>query len=167
MTDRLSMPLMPLMTALSLWHTGPQETFNRIPNPCFCPQWKTMKRRMRMRVTRIIMRRTMRTTMKTAMPMTKDSRSLMGGLVALWKSWMDIAQLSQISQQRLSHSCDYHTAACDYHDWIRQSGHHCTININGWIPYLCLLSHDLHAFLHKILVSFVDVQPSVQIIIVT
>ena len=36
MTDRLSMPLVPLMTPLSLSDTGLQETFNRIPSPCSC-----------------------------------------------------------------------------------------------------------------------------------
>ena len=104
MTDRLSMPLVPLMTPLSLWDTGLQETFNRIPSPCSCSGVEDNE---------------VKDENNCEDEVEDDnndeydddndqrtpahSRGVCGAVVIL-----DIAQLSQISQQRLSrlsHSC--------------------------------------------------------------
>ena len=110
MTDHLSMPLVPLMTPLSLWDTGLQETFNRIPSPCSCSGVQDNE---------------VKDENNCEDEVEDDgvdddeyddeydddndqrtpahSRGVCGAVVIL-----DIAQLSQISQQRLSrlsHSC--------------------------------------------------------------
>ena len=128
MTDHLSMPLMPLMTPLSSWHTGGtlggRKLLTASPAPGFGVEDNEEKDENNCED-----EVTVRfgdyddydnddgdddNNQRTA----AHSGGVCGAVLIL-----DIAQLSQISQQRLSHIFtiithyhDYHTAARDYHD---------------------------------------------------
>ena len=113
MTDRLSMPLMPLMTPLSLLDTGLQETFNRIPSPCSCSGVEDNEVKDENNCEDEVEDDDDNNDVDddeydddNDQRTPAHSRGVCGAVVIL-----DIAQLSQISQQRLSrlsrlsHSC--------------------------------------------------------------
>ena len=106
MTDRLSMPLVPLMTPLSLLDTGLQETFNRIPSPCSCSGVEDNEVKDENNCEDEVEDDDVdddEDDDDNDQRTPAHSRGVCGAVVIL-----DIAQLSQISQQRLSrlsHSC--------------------------------------------------------------